>query len=47
MVFYATDTAKKTIVTLHNTRNKTIHVLGVIRIDGHVSVFCIDDDMVQ
>ena len=47
MVLYTTNTAKKTIVALHNARDKTIHVLGIIYIDGHASVFRIDDDVVQ
>lgn len=47
MVLYSTDAAKKTIVAFHNTRYKTIHVLGMICIDGHVSVFCIDNDVMQ
>ena len=47
MILYATYTAKKTFVPLYNTRDKPIHVLGMLCIDGHVSVFSIDDDMMQ
>ena len=45
MILYATYAAKMAFVPFYNTRNETVHVLGMFCVDGHVPVFSIDDNM--
>ncbi len=47
MIFDTTYATKITVIPLHNTRYKTIHILGMPGIDGHVSVFSIDHNVMQ